>query len=341
MGSIERLDVPGRCYVYNENTVESFIKEFKYFPEGVRLLKITNQEAANISDVFFMLPLCYFYVADKTTIMQFLIGEKSRNKDLHLTTLDEKFAKEQDFLGARLTELVKCGFLMKISYEAYPEKRVTLYSATKETVELVSKKLDRRIIPEMWNSEMREYRIIGRASAGFIAAYLSRHKNYRLQEKGVCTLRASSTVVLPESVFVNSAGKEFLVGFYYSFLHHDERIFSKEQYLNSVLRRMIFCEEYSTFGSKSKDREVNLIIAVEDSDDLMRFAKALRQYFLPPEKSLEVRTKNTEKLKRIYFIGEGTILSATKEELKSFQKLFFRLGGDGRLVGNVTPEFLL
>lgn len=338
--SLERLDYPEREYVFNDSFLASYEKQFRDFPEGVKLLKISKGEVGGISDLFLVLPICVFVVADKISITQYLSGESNRHKELSISDIDSQFSKDQDFLGARLRYLHSCGFLVKISYVAYPGHHVSLYTATKETVDLVTKKLDIRLVPEQWSSELPYFKILGRACAGMIASYLSKHRNFVALDDCVCSFKRSYTTLLPEFRFVNSKKKEFVVGFHYAYLHHDERIHTKEQFLHQVvIKKVTLCDEY--VGFRSRTRESNIVIAVEDKEDMFSFAKALKQIFLSPDLSEEDLVRNKERLPKIYFTGEGMIRTATEEALKSFKGMFFRLTVDGKIEDNVTPEFLL
>lgn len=329
MGRVESLNEPGRSFIFEEMAISSFDKEFRHYEEGEKLLRIAKGDVAGISDVFCLLPVCIFTVCDKQAICRFLQGEHNRNHNLQIPGVCDSISLEQDFLGTRLDMLYKTGFLMKLRYYAAPYHPCTLYSVPKDTVELVTKKLDMRIVPEKWNSEIALYRVMGRASAANVASYISMHKNYKGLEKGVCNFSRSNVVMLPEFDFANSDGKRFIVGFYYGFLRHDERIHSKEAYENSIIRRVNFLDEYVTYRNSKK--ESNVVMAMENEADLKLLCRAM----------LASGFFDEEKLKKIYFTGEGIFMAAGEEGRKNLKNLFLRLNMDGSIEENVTPEFLI
>ena len=329
MGRVESLNEPGRSYVFDELAISTFHKKYRYFDEGEKLLRMSRGDIAGISDIFCILPICIFIVCDKQAIRRFLQAEKSRNKELLIAGVEDEIGLEQDYLGSRLSQLYKCGFLMEMQYFPRPYQPCTLYSVPKDTADLVTKKLDIRLVPEKWSAETALYRIFGRAAAANVASYLAGHKNYRGLEKCVCNFSKSNVTLLPEFTFQNSIGVEYIVGIYYGFLRHDERIQSREQYESSVLRRVSFLEEYVTYRNPKKSS--NLVLVVEDEADLKFLCRAM----------LALDYFDTEKLEKIYFTGEGIFLAAGEEGRKRLTGLFLRIRPDGLLEENVTPEFLI
>ena len=328
MGRVENLSEPGRTYIFEEMVISTFDKQFRYFNEGEKLLRMSRGDVAGISDIFCLLPPCLFVVCDKSAIRRFLIGEQIRNKKLLIPGLTDKISMEQDYLETRLDLLYKTGFLMKLNYYSAPYRPCTLYTIPKDTAELVTKKLDVRIVPEKWSSEIALYRVMGRASAANVASYLSMHKNYVGLDKGVCNFNHSNITILPEFEFKDSRGKDYLVGNFYSYLRHDERIHSKEWFENSVISRVTFINEYLTYRTK---KETCLVMVVENEDDLKLLSRAMIASGLFDE----------EKLSRVYFTGEGIFIAAGEEGRKNLNGLFLRLRMDSVIEENVTPEFLL
>lgn len=328
MGVVESLDEPGRGFIFEDMALTTFEKKFRYFEEGEKLLRMARGEVANISDVFYLMPVCLFTVCDKQAIRRFLQGEKRRNPKLLISSMEDTISMEQDFLGSRLSALYKNGFLMEMRYFSAPYRPQTLYSIPKEVGDLVTKKLDIRMIPEKWSSEMPVYKIFGKASAANVASYLSLHANYKCLGKGVSDLKQSRTVFLPEFEFEDSLKNPYIVGIYFGYLRHDERIHSRDQFEKSVMRRITFAWEYVLH--RSHRMQSNLVLVMENTDDLRLFARAMLAsgYF------------DEESLSRIYFTGEGIFLSAGEEKRKLLTGLFLRLCTDGSIEENVTPSFL-
>lgn len=328
MGRIESLNDPNRTYIFEEMVISTFEKQFRHFEEGEKLLRIARGDVAVISDIFCLFPVCLYSVCDKQAIRRFLDGERIRNKSLSIAGVGDEISIEQDFLGTRLDLLYKTGFLMKLNYYAAPYRPCTLYTVPKDTAELVTKKLDIRLVPEKWSSEAALYRVMGRASAANVASYLSLHKNYKGLEKGICNFNHSNITILPEYEYKDSRNIDYLVGIFYGYLRHDERIHTKAQFENSVILRVTFIHEYLTYRKKIK---TCLVLSMENEEDFKLLCRAILASGLFDE----------EKLSRLYFTGEGIFIAAGEESRRELRGLFLRLKIDGAVEEDVTPEFLL
>lgn len=319
----EFINSEARHYINNEMTDGTYEKLFNRLSEGEMLLKLCQGQNANISDCVIALPVCLYGVASFEAIYTYISALKKANKDIYVTV-------EEEYVKTRLEWMYECGFLLKLRYQLSEGRYVLLYGAPINTIELVTKKLDVRVTPHKWTAALPFYKILGKAATGYVASYLVAHKNYVGLDDCAAQFKKSHTTLTPELKFQTANGNKYIVAVYPSFVQkHDVRIQTKDDYQKVVMNKVYFVEEYLQF--RNKEKEPNVVVVVENSEDLNFMARLILSSGLYSE----------EMLGKIFFTGEGIFLEASRrQQLTSMKDCFLKLGSDGKFV-ETTPSFLL
>lgn len=312
-------NIPGRIFVYTQDTEESREMKFNYFDEAIQLRRFAQDEYGTISDAYILYMISMLEYATADAVREMLYAYARSNKLLSIAkTIITASKGTEGSIEPRIQVLLKEGSIFRISYKAAGRdgnaNSVSIYGTTKATQTFVNVKLEKRIPVRSWTAAAPLSRSISGAAVAFVAAAVANRCGClldALMEKAVKT-KELGTIQLPPRLLLSDGTKKYQVLFYPAFL---EPVTSYQTDLDfeEVLKNKVQELKNYFYDCRKKEEQVDsyCIIVCEDRRDMENIKMVI----------LQTRVLiDFGNLPKIFLTSEGAVRS-----LGSLDNVFLRM----------------
>ena len=315
-----------RHFIYSDDAVASFERFYNYVEHDVRLLRFASSVIGFYSDSFILYAVACLGICDESSIATFLEAISEKNPELQIMDY-----KNRDFLRKRLFVLYKNGFLFKHVYKQVyyydaldkdQDESVSLYSMDAESIKFLNHHLDKHIGINSWIQAKPLNELIGWACASYIGCKMAVNPAFVSFKEGNFISKILGKVFVPCEIKTHT-DEDYYIIFTYSYMYHDKRILTEEEFKENCLRKINVLLNYLNIRGRG-NRNACAVVAVQDASDLDVFIDwIINSEVLIPH------------LDKIFFTGEGVVKSGSSAMLQ------VRMKGNLPSLVTVEPYFLL
>ena len=293
----EELNEGKRRFVMDREIEQTKTQDYSFKQFSFQLHVMAQEGLGTMSDAYIMFAICLMGVCDLRTITTFLSNLKQRNPELVI--MDTSLA---DNLRSRIRQLRDKGLLYTIGFavpnwsgEAYENaNELRLFTPTRDTINFVNKKLNKRISHNEMIQAMPSNDLVGWASATYVGATMASSKYFDCYLDRVFRNMKLGSIYLPMELRFNRDDDRYYVAVMKGYMVRDERIQTEDDFKDYVAYTLNSIRQYIQY--RTRKGTACVVISVMDNKDLVTMGRYI--------KNAQVLD---ECLPYIFFTGEGPV----------------------------------
>lgn len=280
---------------------DTYDKNYNSIPRDVKFERFAAGSLGVVSDCYILYAIAILGIADRETIFGFLQAIRKINKELSIPDITDN-----DTAMKRLANLVHSGFIFIHEYQINESKdedentKVKLFSITPDGLQLMNKKLGKRVIENKWFQAKPFSELVGWSCASFVSVCMANQTGFHEFNQGLYRTKDIGTVIMPPVVKTElNVKKEHPVYLCTipAYLHYDGSYQTHNDYEDMCYHFVNTISQYF-YVHDLKKHYCRMIVVVEDDNDLMEAASWIN-------KAENMRVFYP----RLFFTAEGAIRS--------------------------------
>lgn len=271
--------------------------DYKFAQLSMQLVSMAREGIGTISDAYIMYAICLMGVCDLRTISTFLENLKRKQPDLVI--MDTTIA---DNLRTRMRQFYEKGFLYTIGFEvpnwsgeAYEQANfLKLFTPTRDTVNFVNKKLNKRVSHNEMIQAMPPRELMGWAAATYVGTNMAASRYFEGYLDRVFRNRILGSIYLPMELLFQRDNNRYYVAIMKAFIMRDERIQTEQDFNEYIAYFISTINQYIRY--RTKKGIACVVITVMDNADLVRLGNYIHN-----------STILDDCLSHVFFTGEGAV----------------------------------
>lgn len=291
------LNDGNRHFVMDRDIEQTKTNDYSFRQFALQLMIMAKEHLGTVSDAYIMFAISLMGVCDLRTITIFLSNLKHRYPELMI--IDTSVI---DNLRSRIKLLRDKGLIYSVGYsipnwagETYDHlNELRLYTPTRDTVNFVNKKLNKRISHNEMIQLMPSMDMVGWASATYVGASMASSKYFDCYLDRVFRNRVLGSIYLPMELRFERDNERYYVAVMKGYLLKDERIQTETDFKEHLAFTLNSIKQYIKY--RTKKGTACVVVSVMDNKDLVTMGN-----YIQSSRVLD------DCLPYIMFTGEGAI----------------------------------